>query len=327
MAKFLLSLLLLTNLLRLSDALAQACYCTTPWQNNSIFGQSCTANADCWACAPGAYSSSWQQAFCSGYQAPPPQVTCTTTFSEKTESCQENYSGIKRYKQETKTCSDGQVTNYGWQLYSNSCVQNPPTCQISTQTQTLSCQTGYVGSIVQTQTSTCPNPYGQPVWSGNWITSSNTCVKSLSNPTNVTSPASPVSPMNPTFNTSVTTTPSAPATAPTSVPTQTTVTGGSDAPSQASSAPQLTAPTGAKGTEPKVGFFGKSVQSIVITQDILVKPNIVQYNAFPVENIRQELPSHVKMHDSIMLELLGLTLPNQDGQFKGMIKNTLEIEQ
>jgi len=27
------------------------------------------------------------------------------------------------------------------------------------------------------------------------------------------------------------------------------------------------------------------------------------------------------------MELLGLPLPNQDGQFKGMIKNTLEIEQ
>jgi hypothetical protein len=53
----------------------------------------------------------------------------------------------------------------------------------------------------------------------------------------------------------------------------------------------------------------------------------VQYNAFPIENISQELPSHVKIHDSILMELLGLQLPNQDGQFKGMKSNTLEIEQ
>lgn len=325
MAKFLLFLLLIS--LKSDYVLAQACYCTTPWTTNSIYGQSCTANADCWACAPGAYPSSWQQAFCSGYQAPAPVVTCTTTFTEKTEACQANYSGIKRLKQETRACSDGQVTNYGWQIYSDSCVQNPPTCQVSTQTQTLSCQTGYVGSITQTQTSTCPNPYGQPVWSGSWLNTSNTCVKSLSNPTNVMSPASPVSPANPTFNTSVTTTQSAPVTAPTSVPTPTTATVGNDAQTQTSSAPSSPAQTSAKGTEPKVGLFGRSVASIALTQELIVKPNIVQYNAFPIENISQELPSYVKMHDSILMELLGLPLPNQDGQFKGMIKNTLEIEQ
>lgn len=328
MAKFLLFLLLILSL-RSDYVLAQACYCTTTWSYNATFGQSCTANADCWACAPGAYSTSWQQAFCSGYQAPAPVVTCTTSFTEKTESCQVNYSGIKRYKQETRTCSDGQITNYGWQLYSDSCVQNPPTCQISTQTQTLSCQTGYVGSITQTQTSTCPNPYGQPVWSGSWVTSSNTCVKSLSNPTNVTSPVSPVSPTNPTFSTSVTTTQSAPVTAPTSVPTPTTATVGNDVPSQTNSAPSSPAPTSAKGTEPKTSPMAKMISpvNIVITNELIIKPNIQQYNAFPVENISQELPSHVKIHDSILMELLGLQLPNQDGQFKGMKSNTLEIEQ
>jgi hypothetical protein len=165
------------------------------------------------------------------------------------------------------------------------------------------------------------------VWSGSWINTSNTCVKSLSNPTNVMSPASPVSPANPTFSTSVTTTQSAPVTAQTNVPTPTTATVGNDAQTQTSSAPSSPAPTSAKGTEPKVGLFGRSVASIALTQELIVKPNIVQYNAFPIENISQELPSYVKMHDSILMELLGLPLPNQDGQFKGMIKNTLEIEQ
>lgn len=135
--------------------------------------------------------------------------------------------------------------------------------------------------------------------------------------------------MNPTFSTSVTTTPSAPVTAPTSVPTPTTATGGLDVQSQGSYAPQLTAPTGAKGTveTPKIGLFGKNTFGLALTQELIVKPNIVQYNAFPTENISQELPSYVKMHDSILMELLGLPLPNQDGQFKGMIQNTLEIEQ
>jgi hypothetical protein len=242
--------------------------------------------------------------------------TCTSTFIEKTESCQPNYSGSKRSKQETQTCSNGQTTVYPWQVFSDTCTQNPPSCQVSTQTQTLSCQTGYVGSIIQTQTSTCPNPYGQPV-SGSWLNTSNTCVKSLSNPTNVTSPASPVSPANPTFSTSVPTTQSAPVTVatPPSVPTST---------------PTTTQNTTETKTEtPKTSALGKmnSPMNIVLTQELIIKPNIVQYNAFPTENISQELPSHVKMHDSILMELLGLPLPNQDGQFKGMIQNTLEIEQ
>lgn len=264
MAKFLLFLLLIS--LRIDYVYAQynACYCTTTWYYNQTFGQSCTANADCWACQPGAYNQAWQQAFCGAYQA--------------------------------------------------------PTCQTETQTQVLACQAGYTGQIIKTKVKTCP--------SGTWTeTTQDSCVKSLTNPTNVTSPVSPVSPANPTFSTSVTTTPSAPATAPTSVQTPTTATGGLDAPTTEKSVPQLTAPTGAKGTEPKISLLGKTATSIVLTQELIVKPNIVQYNAFPTENISQELPSYVKIHDSILLELLGLTLPNQDGQFKGIIKNTLEIEQ
>lgn len=43
----------------------------------------------------------------------------------------------------------------------------------------------------------CPDPYGSQV-SGPWIVVSNTCVKSITNPTNVESPVSPISPLNPT---------------------------------------------------------------------------------------------------------------------------------
>ena len=133
----------------------------------------------------------------------------------------------------------------------------------------------------------------------------------------MTSPVSPVSPANPSFSTPAPTTQSAPVTVatPPSVPT---------------SSPTTTQNTTETKTDaPKPSALGKlnSAVGIALTQELIIKPNIVQYNAFPTENISQELPSYVKMHDSILMELLGLPLPNQDGQFKGMIKNTLEIEQ
>jgi hypothetical protein len=87
--------------------------------------------------------------------------------------------------------------------------------------------------------------------------------------------------------------------------------------------------TETKTETPKAGAFGKfnSAVNVALTQELIVKPNIVQYNSFPTQNISQELPSYVKMHESILMELLGLPLPNQDGLFKGMIENTLEIQQ
>lgn len=67
---------------------------------------------------------------------------------------------------------------------------------MSTLQRTLACQEGYVGTITQVQTSTCANPYAQPVF-GEWIESANTCEKSSVNITNVSSPISPGSPINP----------------------------------------------------------------------------------------------------------------------------------
>lgn len=412
MAKFLLLLpLLLLSLLRPSDALAQACYCTTPWQPNSIYGgNTCTANADCWACQPGAYSPSWQQAFCGGGYTPPPPPppTCTTTFTEKTESCPVNYSGIKRYKQETKTCTDGQVTNYGWQLYSdsctpnppscipstdqktescglnfsgqktytkqnlcpdpygspvqgswvltsNTCVQDPPSCRTTIQTQTLQCQAGYTGSITQMQTSTCPNPYGQPVM-GPWTTTTNTCVKSVTNPTNISSPVSPVSPLNPTSVVSPTATAvtmpsvSAPqqmqtpqdvgaalppgqvsATTSTteSAPQSQTSTATSAAPTAGSSAPQTSATGGAKETpkneiRPKLSIGGLNP---AMTLEIFIKPGIIQPNVFPTLNIGADLPQDIRQNHQFLMELLSGHLPDQSEMFNKMAKDAIELEQ
>ena len=333
--------------IRTSYAQYNACYCTTSWFPNATFGNACIANTDCWACAPGAYNTSWQQAFCSGYQAPPPVVTCTTTFAEKTEACQVNYSGIKRYKQETKTCSDGQVTVQPWLLYVNTCVQNPPTCQTSSQTQTLSCQTGYTGSITQTQTSTCPDPYGSPVWSA-WVTTSNTCVKSLSNPTNPTSPVSPVNPASPVNQTapvasmpsvtpgvpaasvsmdvtgSATATESAPASTTSSSPTASTKTETkTETTSTPASTPKVSqSPSLAKKDSLSIGGLNRA-----LSLELFVKPGITQPNVFPEVSINQSVPAAVRHHHDFLMELLNQPLINQSNKLKRMTDDTVEYDQ
>ena len=345
--------------IRNSYAQYNACYCTSAWFPNATFGNACIANTDCWACAPGAYNTSWQSAFCSGYQPPPPVVTCTTTFAEKTEACPANHSGIKRYKQETKTCSDGQVTNYGWLLYVNTCVQNPPTCQTSSQTQTLSCQTGYTGSITQTQTSTCPDPYGSPVWSA-WATTSNTCVKSLSNPTSPTSPVSPVNPASPVNQTATAVTmpnaiPGVPAanasmdvtgsaTAMGSSPASTTndspqaSTETSSAQSQEKSATKESAPTSASGTSTTPKASPSTSQGVkgrlnigglgqALSLELFVKPGITQPNVFPEVSINQSVPAAVRHHHDFLMELLNQPLSDQSDKLRRIARDTVEYEQ
>ena len=329
MVRFLLLLLLLLSPIRNSYAqYSNYCYCTTSWRQGTIYGSVCTANADCWACAPGAYNTTWQQAFCPTYQAP--VVTCTTTYTEKTESCPVHQSGIKKYRQETKTCTDGTATQGSWLLYSNTCVQDPPTCQITSQQQTLSCETGYTGSITQTRSSTCPDPYGSPVWQP-WATTSNTCVKSITNPTNVTSPVSPVSPVNPTSvvsqasSTSVQTTQSSTATAQTqsSVQNNQTTTDGLSAPTAVSSAPSSTAQTDAKATSTTTSAPTTTVSpttsttsvtpappapkgktqtavGLALSLETIVKPALKQPNMYQQEEIVQGLPNEFLMQDQIM---------------------------
>ena len=314
MAKYLIWLLFL---LGTNNVLAQACYCTTSWHYNSTFGQSCTANADCWACQQGAYNTSWQQAFCPNVYAAPVPVTCTTTFTEKTESCQINYSGIKRYKQETRTCTDGQVTQSGWQLYSNSCVQNPPTCQTQSQTQTLSCQTGYTGSTIQTRTSSCPDPYGQPVFAP-WATISDTCKKSLSNPTNPTSPVSPISPVSPS---AVTASPTAavPSTINNPVTNPVTNPAASVAPTQQT---QQTTPP-----EPPKGMNQKSVVGRVLSLEQKVGAVVQRMNPFPTATINQELPLEIRQNNKFLMDILSSGSITESIGIKQITKDTVEYEQ
>ena len=336
MAKFL--LLLLLFLLRSNYALAQACYCTTTWHYNSTFGQSCTANADCWACQQGAYNLSWQQAFCPSYQVP----TCQTEVQTQIQSCPINQTGVIT-QTKTKTCTTSGQGIWGeWVTTSNTCIQNPPTCQTSTQTQTLSCQTGYTGSITQTRFSTCPNPYGTPIWQA-WTTTQNTCVKSVTNPTNPTSPVSPISPTaptTPTSNTSVQTTPSAPVTVEALVPTTTTETSsapstsnqtssvGSSAPNQASSVPSTPAQADAKGTTQSTPK-GKTqtVVGLVLSLETISKPAIKQPNVFVEQQIVQGLPNDILFNNQLFLDLYGVTIGDQSSKLKKMADDAVEIEQ
>lgn len=345
MARYLLwSLLLFSLLIRSNYALAQSCYCTTPYSPNSTFGSACTANADCWACQPGAYSSIWQQAFCPNYQAP----TCQVETQTQTLSCPVNYSGSITQTR-TKICPSETWTD--WQTVSSTCTPNPPTCQVTTEQQTLSCQTGYTGNITQMRSSTCPNPYGQPVI-GPWTTTTNTCVKSVTNPTNIASPVSPVSPVNPTSVVSPTatavTTPAVPSvSAPQQMQTPQDVSApGAVAPSSTPEVKQDVKPTTPVATTPKVESQGGSKGTtketpketpkgkvsiggfgLVTSLEIFVKPGIIQPNVFPTLNIGQELPLEIRQNHQFLMELLSGYLPDQSGMFNKMAKDAIELEQ
>lgn len=339
MAKYLLYLLLLLALPNLSNAQYNACYCTSSWRQDSTYGQACTANADCWACRPGAYSTTWQQSFCSGYTAPAPVVNIETQFL----SCPANHSGSIT---QTRTITNG--TAGPWTTTSNTCVRNPPTCQVSTQTQTLSCQTGYTGSITQSQTSTCPDPYGSPTWPGVWTTTSNTCVKSVTNPTNVQSPVSPVSPLNPTSvvsspaaaatstaiasPTSAVTTASTPDTMPagSSVDASPTSSAGSTAPAPASSVTSTPAQPSVKTNTPTTTTRAQQIANaikVVTTLEILEKNNIKQFDAFPIIPFGLNMPEDLIKYQALGLELIQTGMPTIIQDVQKLKENSLEIEQ
>ena len=311
--------------------MAQSCYCTTPYYNNGTgaFQNYCIANTDCWACAPGAYSTAWQQAFCSGYTPPPP--ACTTITETRLVSCPVNYSGSIT-ESRTKTCPDNQWQ--AWQTNQNSCVANPPTCKTTTEQQTLSCQTGFTGSITQTRSSMCPNPYGQPIM-GAWTTTTDTCIKSISNPTNPTSPVAQ-SIINPTVTAPTTsllqttplpTTPqsASPMETPAEAPKQETSSTNLQPTSQATSnsTTSTSQPTSSQAPKPKLSIGGLN---LVSSLELVSKP-LVQYNSLPVQTISQEMPLEVRLYNNMMMDMIGIKPINQDEQFNLLGKDAMEFEQ
>ncbi len=253
----------------------------------------------------------------------PNPVTCTYQAQVETRSCPVNFSGAQTWKKETNCPSGsyGQPSQTDWFKIQDSCVKNPPTCQISSQQQTLQCPTGYTGSITQTRSSTCPDPYGSPAWQP-WVTTSDTCKKSINNPTN---PVSPVSPLSPTSTTSAPTIQSSPVTAPTpnSVPNSaatptTSSTETSSAPTKTDS--PTTSSTQVSPSPPPKGKT-QSVVGLVLSLELFVKPGLQQPNVFPDVQIVQGLPNNILIQDSIMMDLLqqkGFNQPdyNQDLGFE-----------
>jgi hypothetical protein len=129
---------------------------------------------------------------CGAYQVP----ACSDLVENQTTACTlPHYSGAVNQSR-TFNCTANAWS--AWTETSNNCTQDPPTCQASTETRQLACQ-DYVGSVTETNISSCPDPYGSPIWSG-WVETNNTCVKSATNVTNVSSPVSPSSVLNPVNN-------------------------------------------------------------------------------------------------------------------------------
>lgn len=314
--------LLLISLPIKSNAQSTSCYCTGSWTNDPRTGyQFCPVNSTCWACQPGAYDTTWQSYFCNGVAPappPPPPPTCQPSSESKTEACPIHYSGSKILTR-TSTCPDPYGTPlWGpWTVSQDTCKQDPPTCKVSAETRTVACDSGYTGAIEQVRASSCPDPYGSPVW-GDWAVSSNTCVKSMTNPTNPTSPVSPLNPASAVATPVVT-----PAQVPvpqelpimsapevTSQPEQTsketetkttTSTGGGTADSSSKTEKSESTGSSSSSGKPKIGIGGFGT---ALSLELFVKPGIQQPNVFIDIPMNQELPNEYRFSQDFFIDLI-----------------------
>ena len=248
------------------------------------------------------------------------QPVCVNATETQSSACSlPHYSGVVNQAR-TYSCTSNSWSP--WYETSNNCTQDPPTCQTTTETRTLACQPDYVGSITETRISSCPDPYGSPVW-GAWVETTNTCVKSATNPTNVSSPVSPSSPLNP-INTQTTVTPAGLPTnstpEPVSSPSELKVeqpkqelksepktkednpkeTPKTEQKSESKESPKLDVP---KGKELVHGF------GIVLSLEILNKPIIQQIELTDAFKFDQELNNDFGKNENFKLELLQLSTP------------------
>ena len=305
MVRFLLSLIFLLTLLRSSNVYS-ACYAST-WTNglpvySSLFVDGGTTLAQCQAIACQAYPGISQS-------CPQP---CQQISETQTQSCPINYTG-QITQTRVKTCPDNQWQ--AWTTTQNSCVANPPTCQTSSQQQTLVCPTGYTGSIIQTRLLTCPNPYS-PAIINSWTTTVNTCVKSVSNPTNPISPVNPASPMNRSSTTSAPTIQSSPAPAPTpniapnSEATQTAPLKKKEETEQKieqKTETKMDSPTTSTtqvSPSPPPKGKAQSVVGLVLSLELFVKPGLQQPNVFFEPQLVSGIPNNILTQDIIMMDLL-----------------------
>ena len=247
------------------------------------------------------------------------QPACVNATETQSLACPlPHYSGVVNQSR-TYTCTSNSWSP--WYETSNNCTQDPPTCQTSTETRQLACQTDYVGSITETRISSCPDPYGSPVW-GAWVETTNTCVKSATNVTNVSSPVSPSSPLNPVNTPTPVVEPQPtpvetnPLVSPTEVKVEQpkqevkeTPKAKEEAPkdppkteqkNESKESPKLDVP---KGKELVHGF------GIVLSLEILNKPIIQQIDIADAFKFDQELNNDFGKNENFKLELLQLSTP------------------
>jgi hypothetical protein len=122
----------------------------------------------------------------------PTAPTCSDRTEVQSIGCQPHYSGVINQSR-TYYCQSNSYSD--WVTTSNNCTPDPPTCQPSTEERTLACQEGYAGQITETRSSSCPDPYGQPIF-GAWVETNNSCKMTVTNVDNVASPISPTSVIN-----------------------------------------------------------------------------------------------------------------------------------
>ena len=104
-----------------------------------------------------------------------PPIECMPKTEKQTLSCAKNQSGsIIQERKSTCPSPNKEAVPGEWATISDTCTQNPPSCLPSTETKTLSCASNETGSIIQTRTSSCPDPYGDQVWK-DWNDTENTC--------------------------------------------------------------------------------------------------------------------------------------------------------
>lgn len=269
-------------------------------------------------------SNEWQGWVTTGNTCVQDPPSCQGSTDQKTESCGLHYTGQKTY-QKTNTCPDpyGSPVQGAWILTSNTCVQDPPTCKITTETQNLQCQTGYIGLITQTRTSSCPDPYGQPVFAP-WVTISDTCKKSVTNPTNPVSPVSPINPSSPVSQMTapvVTTQPAAvqqvmsnPVTSPVGNPQTTTA----PTVSQTNSTTPTTPPLPQKKSTQALGRVLSLEQKGIVSQTT---------NQFPSVSINQEIPLEIRQHNKFLMDILSSGTITESIRINEITKDTVEYEQ
>ena len=271
-------------------------------------------------------TNQWQGWVTTSNTCTPNAATCQTSSESQSSSCPANQSGGYTSTRQS-SCPDpyGSPVWGPWQT-SGGCTPNPPTCKTSQESQGLACQTGYTGTTTQTRTSSCPDPYGSPVF-GPWATTSDTCVKSMSNPTNPTSPVSPINPNSPVSQPPVLT-----ATAPQNAAATQVMNNPVTSPvlNQTMASP-TTSSTQTTTTPAPVQTKQKSVVTRVLSLEQTVKPGMRQnQNPFPSANINQEIPDEIKRHHQFFLDLLKGDIDfsqSQNRKLNNILKDTVEIEQ